>query len=42
MPRLPTILVIGSHDISTTSVSLVVVLRAWVVVIEIPSSPGLR
>src|SRR6478735_8060458 len=41
MPRLPTILVIGSHDISTTSVSLVEVFVVCVAVIGVPS-PGLR
>src|SRR6478735_10189633 len=41
MPRLPTILVIGSHDISTTSVSWVEVFLVCVAVIGVPS-PGLR
>src|SRR6476620_2431816 len=42
MPRLPTIRVTGSHDISTTSVSEVVVLWGSVMVIVERSSPGLR
>src|SRR6476659_918512 len=42
MPRLPTIRVTGSHDISTTSVSGVLVWWGSVMVIAEPSSPGLR
>src|SRR5262245_9660401 len=41
MPRLPTILVIGSHAISTTSVSLVEVLLGSVRVMGFLPSPGL-
>src|SRR6476659_10209263 len=41
MPRLPTMRVTGSHDISTTSVSVEDVLRGSVMVIAIRSSPGL-